>query len=113
MFDKVECYICKRVLFRVDLKTCHFVFYFFDFVETLIVLSDFFRVYFIIWDGFSNRIGFSNRKTEFLDILCFLCQLCNEKGCLFQCVVSNFYHRDHKLIVKCAPWNGYLSSNFI
>ena len=34
-----------------------------------------------------------------LSFVFFLCQLCNQKVCLFQCVVANFYHRDHKLIV--------------
>ena len=51
-------------------------------------------------------VGFSNQKTLFLDILCFLSLLYNKKVCLLQCVVSNFYHRFHKLIVHVRRGTG-------
>ena len=44
--------MCKRVPFGVDMKTCQFIFYSIDIVITIIVLSDFFSVYFITRDGF-------------------------------------------------------------
>ena len=44
------------------------------------------------------QVVFSNQKTSFLDILYFWCLFCNKRGCLFQCVVSNFYLEDRKLI---------------
>ena len=50
----MESYICKRNLFRVDLKTCQFFFYINDIVITFIVLLDTFRVYFIISNGFNK-----------------------------------------------------------
>ena len=45
---------------------------------------------------------FSNRKILFFVIPYFLCL----GGCLFQCVVSNFYHEDHKLIFRARHCMG-------
>ena len=44
------------------------------------------------------QVVFSNQKTLYLGILYFLYLLYNLRACLFQCMVSNFYHGDRKLI---------------
>ena len=52
------------------------------------------------------QVTFSNQKTLFPGILCFLYLLYNLRGCFFQCVVSNFYHEDQMLIFHVLRERG-------
>ena len=50
VFIKWSFIIASEFCFGIDLKTCHFIFYFINIFITISVLSDFIRVYFIIRD---------------------------------------------------------------